>query len=471
MAAPPEPISRILIVDDDEAVANLAAAVHARPDRQITVAPTGAAALDALRSSRCAVVLLDIFLPDMDGLDLMRQAKSIDPDLVVLVMSGQGSIDLAVRAMKEEAFDFIRKPFESNQALRQAVQWALDYRKSRPPQEPAVDSSRPAGERELVAGSAVMQVLLERLGKLAESDANILLEGESGTGKEVLARYVHRRSPRAGGPFVVADCGAFTPGLVESELFGHLRGAFTGADRATPGLLRSADGGTLFLDEVSELPLELQSRLLRFLQEREVRPVGDVRATEVNVRVVAATNRDLEAMVAAGKFRLDLLYRLNSAVCQVPPLRDRLDDLPLLLRHFARLHMPAGENGSLTFNPRAMQRLREHGWPGNVRELENLVLQTLAVRRSGPVGLSDLPAKIRDGPAHQGRASSAPKTARPALSLEAYERAAIERALAETGQNVEAAARLLNIAVSSMYRKMKDLGIRKGARPQGGGQA
>jgi len=458
--APPAP-ARILIVDDDESVALLASSLLKAPDRVVEVVHTGAAALEALKAMPWDVALLDIFLPDMDGLDVMRRAKALDPRLVVLVMSGHGDIDLAVRAMKEDAFDFIRKPFESNQSLKQIVQWALDYRRSKSVHVRRGGTDAYPGDDEFIAGSASMQLLLDRLRKLAASGATVLLEGESGTGKELLARYIHRHSPRAKSPFVTADCGALSPSLVESELFGHVRGAFTGADAAAPGLARSANGGTLFLDEISDLPLEMQSKFLRLLQEREVRPVGDVKATAVDVRIVAATNRDLEAMVAAGKFRLDLLYRLNTAVCQIPPLRERREEIPQLLQYFIQKHAEPGATVPLTFNPWAMQRLKSHGWPGNVRELENLVLQILAIKRSGAVGLSDLPAKFRTSTPPVQEFSGSPKTVRPALSLEAYEKAAVERALRETGHDIEAAAKLLNIATSSMYRKMKEFGIKR----------
>ena len=457
-ARPPKnesPQARLLIVDDEPYVISALTRILRDAGLEILSAGAGAEALEVLQHNLIDVILLDVKLPDISGLEVLRQVKQIDPETVVIIMTGHGTVKTAVEAMKEGAFEFITKPFETNDLVRLTVAKALDYKRLHEKnRELQSIISGQAEYKNLIATSAAMQRIVRLIDRLAAIDSTILITGETGTGKEIIARAIHFSGPRRSKPFVPVDCGAIPAGVIESELFGHLKGSFTGAAASAEGLLKMAHQGTVFFDEIGELPLEMQTRLLRFLQEKEVRPVGGSSASKIEVRVIAATNRDLGKMVAEGKFREDLFFRLNVVHLEVPPLRDRKEDLPPLIQHLMEKH-GLHLNTKIGFSPEAYQRLTQYHWPGNVRELENVVVQVLSLCTGDEIRPEDLP------PALKNLAPTTPATVpdQIPLSLEAYEKLAIERALAHCRGNINDAAKVLNIGKSTLYRKISTLNI------------
>ena len=362
----------VLVVDDEESLRHLLTVILR--DRGYDVRAVGSAedALKELAARDYDLVLTDLRLPGRDGLALVREVHALDPALTVVVMTAYGSHETAVEAMKAGAYDYLPKPFKPDDVvllLRKAEERERLARENRRLRTELATAYRPES---MVVVSAVMQEVVRSVQKLAPQKTTVLLLGESGTGKELVARAIHEHSPRASFPFVAVNCGAIPGELIESELFGHVKGAFTDARRDKKGLVAEADGGTLFLDEIGELPLLLQVKLLRFLQEEELRPVGDVRSRRVDVRVVAATGRDLARAVADGRFREDLYWRLNVVAVKLPPLRDRREDIPALAAHFlARYARLRPELPRLTLSADALEALAAHRWPGNVRELEH----------------------------------------------------------------------------------------------------
>src|SRR5512146_2853174 len=357
---------------------------------------SGEDALKELAARDYDLVLTDVRMPGMGGLELLRRILAADPERLVIVMSAYGSQDAALEAMKAGAYDYVSKPFRPDEVvlvLRKAEERERLARENRRLRTELSDAYRPES---IVGDSPAMQELLRQVAKGAPQKATVLLQGEPGTGKELIARALHERSPRASLPFVAVNCGAIPPELIESELFGHVRGAFTDAVRANKGLATEADGGTLFLDEIGELPLAIQVKLLRFLQDQEVRPVGDVRSRRVDVRVVAATSRDLASDVAAGRFREDLLYRLDVVRLRLPPLRDRSEDIAPLAAHFLARHARLRPDlPGLALGDDAREALLAHRWPGNVRELEH-ALERAVVLADGPlIHELDLPDTVR----------------------------------------------------------------------------
>ena len=386
--------ARLLIIDDDEALRDSLQLVLAGEGYEAHCAADAEEALAWLDRSAFEVVLCDLRMPGMDGMELLPQLVRRLPDSTVVMMSAYGTQELAIEAMQRGAYDYLTKPFEPAELL-------LTLRKARERERLRSRTSllereveRVSGERPIVAASAPMIEVLELLERAAPYKTSVLLTGESGTGKEVLARAIHDQSPRRSEAFVAVNCGAIPENLLESELFGHARGAFTGADRARRGLFVEADGGTLFLDELGELPLPLQVKLLRVLQEEEVRPVGEAKPRAIDVRVLAATARDLESMIAQGDFREDLYYRLNVMEVRVPPLRERRQDIPLLVDHFfarscTQLGKPLQRVGD-----DALERLVAYSWPGNVRELENVIERAVLLTDTDPVRPAALPESI-----------------------------------------------------------------------------
>jgi len=446
---------RVLIVDDEPYIIHALSRLLRGSEWEVFSAENGGNALSILENTMIDVMLLDVKLPDISGLEVLRQVKNIDPETIVVMMTGHGTIKTAVEAMKSGAFEFLAKPFENNELIIITINKAMEFKRLHEKNRELQNIvSGQAEYKNLVASSAVMQRLLRLIDRLAAIDSTIFITGETGTGKEVLARAIHFSGPRRQHKFVPVDCGAIPPGIIESELFGHLKGAFTGAAGPTEGLLKLADKGTVFLDEVAELPLEMQTRLLRFLQEREVRSVGGSAAVKVDVRVIAATNRDPEKMVAEGKFREDLFFRLNVVHLEVPPLRERKEDIPALIqfmmdKHGARLKTRAG------LSPEVAERLLNHHWPGNVRELENTIVQMLSLCTTDTIKPEDLPASFRS----LSRRPAASVSEHVPLSLEAYEKLAVERALMHCQGNINDAAKVLNVGKSTLYRKISTMNI------------
>ena len=400
------------------------------------------------------IVLLDLRLGSASGLDLIGELRERCPDTETVVMTGYASIDSAVECMRAGAFDYLVKPFVDPRRVQQTLERALERRRLRVRnRELEGELGRRSALERVVAQSSAMKRVLQMVRDLSQNESNVLIEAESGTGKELIARAIHETSPRGAGAFVPVDCGALPEGIIEGELFGYVRGAFTGAVRDSSGLFRSAHGGTLFLDEIGELPISLQAKLLRVIQEREVRPLGASSVEAVDVRIIAATNRDLAAEVRAGRFRSDLFYRLRVVSIQLPPLRDRPEDVAVLASHF--VERAAAGTRVTGLEPEALERLISHRWEGNVRELENTIEAAIALARGPRLTVADL----RLG------GFSAPRAAVPEgidLSLDAFERACLEEALRRSQGDVRVAATTLGIGRSTFYRKMLQHGLREG---------
>ena len=477
---------RALIVDDEQDILDLLRITLSRMGIDCLATADLSGARRLLSSAPFDLCLTDMRLPDGDGIDLVREIASHYPQLPVAMITAHGSMETAVAAMKAGAFDFVAKPLDL-QVLRRLVTAAL---RLRPPatgsdaasggaETGAVASSPPADNLPPLLGDSPAMVELRRLiAKLARNQAPVYVSGESGTGKELAARLIHLQGPRAAGPFVPVNCGAIPPDLVESELFGHKKGAFTGAIRDNPGLFLAADGGTLFLDEVAELPLPAQVKLLRVLQEKRARPVGGQREVPIDVRLISATHRDLGAEVASGRFRQDLFYRINVIELRLPPLRERTGDIPLLTTHFlARI---ARQNGMPTprLAPSALEALARYPFPGNVRELENVLERALALAEGATLEAADLylpslPAapSLPAGPAESARPSlpSLPGSSSPGMTEDAaaslaasigeIQRQVILRTLEETHWNRTAAAKQLGMSLRSLRYRLNKLGI------------
>ncbi|MBW2268805.1 MAG: sigma-54-dependent Fis family transcriptional regulator [Deltaproteobacteria bacterium] len=448
---------RLLIIDDDDALRESLELVLTAEGYEVQTVEDAGAAIALVETASFEAILCDLRMPGVDGMELLPQLVRRLPQTPVIMMSAYGTEELALEAINLGAYDYLAKPFLPAEALftlRKARERARLHREN---QNLRRDVVRAVGDRPIVATSEAMIELLELMERAAAYKTTVLITGESGTGKEVLARAVHAQSPRCQAPFIAVNCGAIPEALLESELFGHAKGAFTGADRARRGLVAEAEGGTLFLDEIGELPLALQVKLLRVLQEEEVRPVGETKTRAVDVRVIAATSRDLEAEVREGRFREDLFYRLNVVHLAVPPLRERPRDVPLLFDHFlARFRETLGKPVR-GIDDNALERLVTYGWPGNVRELENVIERAIILADADTIGLHELPANIVS-PA-KGKSGSSGD-----LSLKRARREAeivvIRRALRATEGNRTHAARRLQISHRALLYKIKDYGIR-----------
>ncbi|RIL06046.1 MAG: DNA-binding response regulator [Proteobacteria bacterium] len=460
-----EPAPGFVLVVDDEPLMLRALGRILREDGHRLELVDGPDAAEALLDDPALdVVLLDLMLGSSSGLELLDRIKRERPELECIVMTGHASVESAVRCMRRGAFDYLAKPFDDVHRVRTTVQKALErrrlLRRNRELEERLEGHARAPG---LVGHAPAMRRLVRTIESLRHNESHVLIQGESGTGKELVARAIHATSRRHDGPFVPVDCGALPESVIESELFGHEKGAFTGAVGA-PGLFRIADGGTLFLDEIGELPISMQAKLLRALQQKEVRPVGGANAVAVDLRVVSATHRDLSAMVETGRFRMDLFYRLNVVRIEIPPLRERMEDVPLLVQHFLDEKRRAGSHVEGLAED-ALARLLEHDWPGNVRELENVLESALALARGPWLRAADLPLGRNRRATPPARAlatgESAPHLGELPLSLDAYERAALERALREAGGRATDAARRLGIGRSTFYRKLGKHGLRE----------
>jgi len=446
----------ILVVDDDAAIRRLLGSILARQQHKVVEAASGAEAMDVLGRQAFDVALVDILLPDRSGLDVLRWARVADIDTEFVVLTGRADVETAVEAMRLGAYDFVTKPWK-NAELLEVVAKAAE-KKSLRRENVALKEMliRRDGAPDIVGESAEIQAVLSMITRVAASDRPVLIHGESGTGKELIARAIHAQSPRAGRPFVSVNCGALPDTLLETELFGHKRGAFSGAVSSRAGLFEAADGGTLFLDEIGEMSPAMQVRLLRTLDSGEVRRVGEDRAFHVDARIVAATAKDLSQEAGTGRFRWDLFYRVSTVVIPVPPLRQRRGDVPRLIERFLAPLARAG--GALRFRPEAMERLIAYAWPGNIRELRNLVERLQILHDGGEVTSADLPAEFGSAKPVNGEG-----TETALLSLSEMERRHVARVLAATNWNKTRAARILQVDIKTLNKKIRDFGLMRSA--------
>jgi two-component system response regulator HydG len=449
--------TRILLVDDDATLNDtLAVGLHKR-GFSVTTRTSAAEAMVELESNDFDVVVTDLNMRGVGGIEFCERVVANRPELPVVVLTAFGSLESAISAIRAGAYDFIRKPVEID-VLAIAAERAAAHRRLREEvKRLRVEAGKAARFDALVGRSPAMEVVYDLIDRVAASEATVLVSGESGTGKEVVARAIHAHSRRRGGPFVAIHCAAMPEGLLESELFGHAKGAFTDAKTAEPGLLSRANRGTVFLDEIGDMPLGLQPKLLRVLQERAVRPVGGRDEIAVDVRVVAATNRDLESAIEEGRFREDLYYRINVVNIRLPPLRARVGDILPLAQHFLSLFAARAEKKVAGIAAPAAEKLVAYAWPGNVRELQNCMERAVAFTRFDQVVVDDLPERIRDyRRSHVLVASDDPSELVP---LEEVERRYIARVMEAVGSNKTAASRILGIDRKRLYRMLERLGV------------
>jgi two-component system response regulator AtoC len=463
-------VAHVLIVDDEMNIRRVLAAMLKRDGYEVTTAADGEQALAVLQKTPVHVVVTDLVMPKVGGMELLRRVSADYPDVPVILITAHGSVDSAVAALKAGAFDYVTKPFEQEE-LRKVIAKAAranDLERQNV-HEGAGEADRPP----LVGESPAMKAIYDMVARVADSPSTVLITGESGTGKELIAKALHRGSARRDKPLIKVNCAAIPKDLVESELFGYEKGAFTGAVGSKPGRFELADGGTLFLDEIGEIPVEIQVKLLRALQESEFERVGGIKTLKVDVRLIAATNRDLKALIADGRFREDLYYRLAVVPIALPPLRDRREDIPHLVHHFIEKYDRRLGKKVEGIDEEALQQLLGYAWPGNIRELENLMERSVLFADGPRIEASALPDALRE----KGAAAPLPIAAVGPLGAIAapsgasmkeivrhaqaeLERELIARALEETGGNVTRAAKRLQISRKSLQVKMKELGLR-----------
>ncbi|MBI2554009.1 MAG: sigma-54-dependent Fis family transcriptional regulator [Candidatus Rokubacteria bacterium] len=444
---------RILVVDDEPTMADGLRLVLEAEGHAVVTAGSVAQAVEAANGHGFHLAIVDLVLPDGDGLGVLRELKRRDSAIEVIVITAHGSIPKAVEATKEGAFYFVAKPFDPEE-ITALVGKALERRWL---VAEATDLKRrlakTSGYGEILGSAPAMQRVFELMDAVATSDANVLIAGESGTGKELVADAIHARSPRSQGPWVKINCAALPKDLIESELFGHVKGAFTGATTDKVGLLEEAHRGSIMLDEITEMPLDLQAKLLRVLEERLVRRIGGSRTIPVDFRLITSSNRTAEEAVKEGRLRGDLYFRINTVTITLPPLRERTGDIPLLARHYLQRFAAKHGRAVETISPEAYRRFLAHPWPGNVRELEHAIERAVLVGRGPEIGLGDLPESF--GAVSDAAASAGPLPG----SLEEIERASILRALESTNWNKQAAAALLGLRRPTLYSKMRKHGI------------
>lgn len=469
---------QVLIVDDEPNLRKILSAQLSRDGYDVLTAEDGEQGLQILREHHIDLVVTDLKMPKVDGMALLREALREDPELPIVMITAHGTVDTAVEALKLGAFDYLTKPFDKDE-VRQIVAKALKSR-----QLAGVEASRSATTPEtrfgIIGNSQGLNDLYGVLERVADTPTAVLITGESGTGKELVARALHDHSSRHDKPFIKVNCAAIPKELLESEFFGYERGAFTGAVSSKPGRFELANGGTLFLDEIGEIPVEMQVKLLRALQESEFERVGGIKTIRVDVRLVAATNRDLKKLIANGTFREDLFYRLNVVPIRLPALRERTSDIPLLVEHFLLKFNERLKKHVVGCDADAMTLLQAYGWPGNIRELENVVERAVLFCDAQNLRSEDLPVEVRGGsiggsitpPATEAEMQAALSgegglKEHVKVAMSRLERELVGRALQQTGGNVTHAARLLKISRKGLQLKMKELGLREGAGEKG----
>jgi two-component system, NtrC family, nitrogen regulation response regulator NtrX len=453
-------MARLLIVDDERSIRDALVQVFEYEGHEVRGAADGPEGLAAAAAVRPDVVFLDVKMPGMDGLEVLERIRDTDPAALVVMISGHGTIDTAVEATRKGAYDFLEKPLDTDRLLV-TLKRALEFKGLTAHVEALRDQVE--SRYEMVGNSHAVRQVLERVEKVAPTDARVLVTGENGTGKELVARAIHRLSARGKGPFVEVNCAAIPSELIESALFGHIKGSFTGAVADRAGKFEQADGGTLFLDEIGDMSSAAQSKVLRALEQGVVTRVGGSRAIEVDVRVVAATNKDLQAEIAEGRFREDLFYRLNVVPIHVPPLRERRDDIPMLVQHFAGAMARTARIGTKAFTDAAVERLTSREWPGNVRELRNTVERLLILSSGDQVRAEDVDVLA------PGRSAAAP-VGSDLLGAETFaefkeraERVFILQKLRENDWNVAETARKVDMPRSNLYKKIERYGLARDA--------
>jgi len=444
--------TRLLVVDDEQSIRRLCMTIGNTLGYACIEAESAEAALSRLEVEAPDLILTDLKLPSMSGVELLKQTKTLLPHTEIAIMTGHGSIESAVDAMKLGAYDYIEKPFRVEkmrlllQRMAEKVRLVTEneFLRERVSTEDNLDG--------IIGSSANIQDVLRMISRLKDTRTPVLISGESGTGKELAARAIHFRGAMAQTPFVAVDCGSLVPTLMESELFGYEKGAFTGATKSKSGLFQSANGGTIFLDEIGELPLEMQAKLLRVLQEKEVRPVGSNEKVNVDVRVIAATNRDLEAAYRAGTFRKDLYFRLNVVTVHLPPLRERRSDIPVLVHHFLDRY---AKGSHIQVTPQAMKSLLNYDWPGNVRELENCIARAVTLGDRQTIDVVDLPPAIRSDQGDTVVTTAQDAASLSSTALAEMERITILRVFEQAHGDKALAGKMLGISRATLYRKLK----------------
>ena len=439
---------QILFVDDDRQVLSVVKGYLSPQGYRVTVVENGLDAFELIKERDFDIVFADLKMPEFDGLELLQAIKEYRPEIEVIILTGYGTIESAIKALKLGSYDYLQKPIDLER-LKALIDRIIEKKKL---QKENILIKRRLKERykydQLVGTSLKMQEIYEIIDKIGPRSPTVLIQGESGTGKELVARVIHQKSDRKDKPFVAVNCGAIVAGLLESELFGHVKGAFTGAIADKIGLFKAADGGTIFLDEVAEIAPSLQVKLLRVLQEKKIRPVGDTRELEIDVRVIAATNRDPEEAIKSGALRKDLFYRLNVVSIKMPPLRERKEDIPLLINYFLNKYEVRSKNRVISISPEAMDVMLNYHWPGNVRELQNVIERAFALGVDETIKVRDLPPEIRNF----GQTSEIHEMS---YNLRKNEIILIKKALRKTEGNKPEAAKLLGISITTLYRKIK----------------
>lgn len=438
------PRKNILVVDDEKSQREILEMILSEEGYDVTTAASGEAALKFAKDRRFDLALTDLKMTGMDGIELLQHLLGYDSSIIVILLTAHGSIESAKEALRRGAFDYLEKPYDKA-ALLETINRALD-------RLDAIDI-------EIISASPKMETVKKMILKVARSNSTVLVRGESGTGKELIARAVHNQSPRATEMFQAVNCAAINENLLESELFGHEKGSFTGAHAEKKGLFEIADRGTLFLDEIGELDVGMQAKLLRALQERKIRRVGGTHELSVDVRVIAATNRDLRAMVADGRFRDDLYYRINVLSIDVPPLRERREDIPVLIDYFLKKHTKNASRPISGLTPDTKKLMNEYSWPGNVRQLESAIERAILLSEGDLITTEDLPTEVRQdvGPASEG----AFKLPSEGINFEDVERNLITQAMEQTDYNITKAAKLLGLTFRTLQYRLEKFGIKK----------
>ena len=447
---------RILIVDDEESMGRFMQIMLQKEGYEVTPTLTGSEALKILRQKEYDLVIADLMMPEMNGLKLLSEVKQQNSNVDFIVMTAFASVDTAIEAMKKGALDYVTKPFKVDE-IKLAISKSFEQKQLKAENQELKRRLKQEFTLDSFMGNSIEIVKIKQMvEKIAQTEATVLLLGESGTGKELIARAIHSYSPRANQPFVSINCAALPESLLESELFGHSKGSFTGAIKDKEGLFKVADGGTFFLDEIGETSPAIQVKLLRVLEQKEITPVGETKPIPVDVRLVAATNQDLEQKVQAKQFRADLFYRLNVLPVCIPPLRQRKEDIPLLCAHFIQRHCQRLNLKEKSLNPEVLELLVSYHWPGNVRELENILERAIILSANHKISVSDLPRQISEGKTTTFVQEEGPSHP----SLEELEKAYIFWVLSQNEWNKSKVAQILGIDTSTLYRKIEKYGLK-----------